>query len=60
MADIDFDLEAKGGAYHGVVLETEFSKCKVCGVGDVVAVKNEKLPDKFLIYTRDGTVIASH
>lgn len=60
MADKDFELEALGGESHGIVLETDVSKCKVCGVGDVVAVKNEKLPDKFMIYTRDGTVIASH
>ena len=59
MADKDFELEALGGESHGIVLETNVSKCKVCGVGDVLDVKNEKLPDKFMIYTRDGTVIVS-
>jgi hypothetical protein len=60
MTEKDFDLEALGGECNDIVLETEFIKCKVCGTSDVVPVKNNKLPDKFMIYTRDGTVIASH
>lgn len=60
MTSEDIDLEALGAESSGIVLETDVFKCKVCGVGKVAPVKNDRASDKFMIYTRDGTVIAAH
>ena len=43
-----------------IFLKTNTSKCKVCNVGSVAPVKNDKDRDKMIIYTRDGTLYATH
>lgn len=57
--DKDCDLERLGASRSDIVLETDATKCKVCKIGDVKFVKNEKA-ETFMIYTRDGTLIGSH
>jgi hypothetical protein len=58
--DEDYDLEILGADSSDIVLETDATKCKVCKIGDVKLVKNEKEAEKFMIYTRDGTLIGCH
>ena len=60
MSNEEVDMEALGAEPSGIVLETDVVKCKVCGVGKVTPVKNDKASDKFMLYTRDGTLVATH
>ena len=53
--------ELIGAEESNLVLKTNSTKCKVCMIGDVVPDEKEnKVPDRFMVYTRDGTKIASH
>ena len=56
----EVDTEALGAEPSGIVLKTDEVKCKVCGVGTVTPVKNDKASDKFMLYTQDGTLVATH
>ena len=58
--DDAFELEILGAEISDIVLETNATICKVCGTGSVIAVKSNKEDDKFMIYTRDGTLLARH
>ena len=51
----------KPEARKQVVLKTNAEKCKVCKIGDVKIEKNSRKQDEnFIIYTRNGTLVASH
>lgn len=57
----DIDLEVLGADESDIiVLRTDVKKCKVCRTGDLVARTDAKEDEKFMIYTRDGTVAAKH
>ena len=61
MTDNDNDnyLATLGAHSSDIVLETYATRCKVCKVGDVKLVKNEE-KDKFMFYTRDGSLLGVH
>ena len=54
------DPEWIGAQESDIVLQTDATKCKVCLVGDVIPDTKEKVPGRFVVYTRDGTMLASH
>ena len=55
------ELEVDGAKHSDIVLKTKHKKCKICKIGDVVPeIKKNKDIGKFYIYTRNGTLIASH
>ena len=58
--DDTFELEILGAEISDIILETNATICKVCGTGSVVSVNSNKEDDKFMIYTRDGTLLARH
>ena len=60
MSKEELILEILGAETSGIILETDAVKCKVCKLGNVIPVKNDKAADKFMIYTRDGTQTATH
>ena len=60
MSKEELSLEILGAESSGIILETDAVKCKVCKLGNVIPVKNDKAADKFMIYTRDGTHTATH
>ena len=43
-----------------LVLKTDADKCKVCKIGDVVPCYSSKENQTMIIYTREGTKIATH
>ena len=43
-----------------IVLKTDADKCKVCKIGDVVPCYSSKENQTMIIYTREGTKIATH
>ena len=56
----DADLECFGSETSDLILKTTASKCLVCHTGDVVQSPDIKEDDIFMIYTRDGTLVAKH
>ena len=57
----DISLEAIGAKSSNIVLKSQQVKCKVCKTGNVVPeVKISKDKASFFIYTRNGTLLASH
>ena len=54
------DPEWIGAQESDLVLQTGATKCHVCLVGDVLPDTKEKVKDRFMVYTRDGTKLASH
>ena len=42
-----------------LVLKTDADKCKVCKIGDVVPCYSSKENQTMIIYTREGTKIAT-
>ena len=45
---------------EGVVLKTNLERCLVCGVGDIVRHNRGRNKEPILIYSRNGTFVASH
>ena len=56
----DIDLEMLGADESEITLQTNAKKCKVCKTGDVVPRLDDKEEERFMVYTRDGTMTAKH
>ena len=59
-SDINVDDDLKLSQTN-IVLKTNVKKCKVCKTGDVIPTdKSSKEQGTFFIYTRNGTLKATH
>ena len=56
----DFEVEKIGAQPVDLVLEPVVKVCKVCKVGNLTAVSNNRGCDGLIVYTRDGTYLANH
>ena len=57
----EFEDEFFEAASSNIKLKTNSTKCKVCKSGDVLPeTKTNKSKDKFIIYTRNGTLRGTH
>ena len=57
----DKEVELIGTEEVNKILKSDATKCKVCSTGEVVPVNRPELEDEcFIVYTRDGTMTATH